>query len=43
MCAVLAQAWVRALRDVEAYRAQAACYSAVAEEDRVPQDRECPP
>jgi hypothetical protein len=41
MCATLALAWVREHRAAMAERNIADCFRGVAEEDRVPQDREC--
>ena len=43
MCAALAAAWAHEHAQGLSYRREADCLRSVAEEDRVPQDRECPP
>ncbi len=43
VCGALAVGWAREHRAALAYRQAADCLRSIAEEDRVPQDKECPP
>ena len=42
-CGALAVGWAREHQAALHYRKAADCLRSIAEEDRVPQDRECPP
>jgi hypothetical protein len=43
MCAVLAAAWLREHEAALTARGVADCLKSIAEEDRIPQERECRP